>query len=563
MTPINLAFLSLCALLTSGEELNLETAHKIKQTAFTEGRVLQHLFHLTDVNGSRLTGSPGYQSAADWVLRESKSWGAENVHLEPWSDFGRGWTFSRFEIHLLKPAYAPLHGAPLAWCLGTEGTVHGTVLLAPLFEPDERAFDLGPGKITEAIERYEKKWRGKLAGKFVLLGNLREMSKPTDPASTRLDDKALADVSRYSDLGIPEKYEWPLNALPTDKKKRVRLMEQLPAEVLWDYFDQVVAAFDRLNAFFLAEQVKAILRNDHRGNGAIVFAEFAGNHKKGAPIPPPTIALTPEHFNRLARLSEAMEDAEIELNLSAKIIESPETANVIAEIPGGEKADEVVMLGGHLDSWHAGTGATDNAAGCAVAMEAFRILKTLDLKLKRTVRLALWSGEEQGLYGSRAYVREHFGDPLTMKLKPGHAKLSAYFNLDNGGGKIRGIHLQGNDMARPLFETWMGPFRDLGVTAVTIRDTGYTDHVSFDSVGLPGFQFLQDPLDYFSRTHHSDLDVADHIEPGDLMQASAVLAWFVYNAANHKDLIPRKPLPPPLPKQRVVVKDFTVSPSNH
>ena len=224
--------------------------------------------------------------------------------------------------------------------------------------------------------------------------------------------------------------------------------------------------------------------------------------------------------------------------------------NVVAELPGGARKDELVMLGAHLDSWHTGTGATDNAAGCAVVIEAMRILKAMGLPLARSVRLALWSGEEQALFGSRAYVKQHFGDPNTMLLKPEHAKLSAYFNLDNGTGRIRGVYLQGNDMARPIFEAWLAPFRDLGATAVSIRDTGGTDHLSFDAVGLPGFQFIQDPLDYETRTHHSNLDVYDHLQASDLMQASAVLASFVYNAATRPAMLPRKPLPSPLPKPR-------------
>jgi carboxypeptidase Q len=224
-----------------------------------------------------------------------------------------------------------------------------------------------------------------------------------------------------------------------------------------------------------------------------------------------------------------------------------EAYNVVAEIPGGKKADEVVMLGAHLDSWHAGTGATDNAAGCAVMLEAMRILKTLQLPLDRTVRLALWTGEEQGIYGSRAYVKSHFADPVTMNVLPDHAKLAAYFNVDNGTGKIRGVYLQGNDMVRPIFESWLAPFADLGARTLTIRDTDGTDHLSFDAVGLPGFQFIQDPVDYSTRTHHSELDVYDHIQPADLMQASAIVASFVHNAANRPEKLPRKPLPKPMP----------------
>jgi Zn-dependent M28 family amino/carboxypeptidase len=217
---------------------------------------------------------------------------------------------------------------------------------------------------------------------------------------------------------------------------------------------------------------------------------------------------------------------------------------VIAEIPGGKRADEV---GAHLDSWHAGTGATDDAAGCAVILEAMRILKALELPLDRTVRLALWTGEEQGIYGSRAYVKRHFADPVTMRPEPEHATLAGYFNVDNGTGKIRGVYLQGNDMGRPIFESWLAPFADLGARTLTIRDTDGTDHLPFDAVGLPGFQFIQDQVDYSTRTHHSELDVYDHIQSADLMQASAIVASFVYNAANRPDKLPRKPLPKPLP----------------
>jgi Zn-dependent M28 family amino/carboxypeptidase len=241
----------------------------------------------------------------------------------------------------------------------------------------------------------------------------------------------------------------------------------------------------------------------------------------------------------------------VEVELRARFHDdNPDGVNVIAEIPGGKKKDEVVMLGAHLDSWHGGTGATDNAAGSAVVLEAFRILKTLNVPMERTVRLALWSGEEEGLFGSRGYVREHFGDPVTMALKPEHARLAAYFNIDNGTGKIRGVYLQGNDMVRPIFEQWLSPFSDMGATALSIRNTGGTDHESFDAVGLPGFQFIQDPLDYDTRTHHSTLDVYDHLQAGDLMQASAILASFVYNAATRPEMLPRKPLPKALPPKR-------------
>jgi Zn-dependent M28 family amino/carboxypeptidase len=255
--------------------------------------------------------------------------------------------------------------------------------------------------------------------------------------------------------------------------------------------------------------------------------------------------VTNEHYNRIARLLEKNIPVTLEFDLGAKFTDPGDSFNLVAEIPGTDPNAGFVMLGGHFDSWTGGTGATDNAAGAAVAMEAMRILKTLDLKMPRTIRLGLWTAEEQGLLGSRAYVKEHFADPADMKPKTEHAKLSGYFNLDNGSGKVRGIYIQDNDQVRPIFESWVAPLKDLGVTTLTIRNTGSTDHMSFDGVGLPAFQFIQDPLEYGTRTHHSNMDVYDHLQAGDLEQASAVMAWFVYNTAARPEMLPRKPMPKP------------------
>jgi Zn-dependent M28 family amino/carboxypeptidase len=276
----------------------------------------------------------------------------------------------------------------------------------------------------------------------------------------------------------------------------------------------------------------------------MIFAEAAGPYDPKRQLAPPTFVVTSEHYNRIARLIENKAKVQLEVNLKTRLSDAAVDAyNVIAEIPGSSKRDEIVMVGAHYDSWHSGTGATDNGAGSAVMMEVVRILKALDLKMDRTVRIGLWSGEEQGLLGSKAYVKEHFGDPKTMKLTSAHATLSGYFNLDNGSGKIRGVYLQNHDAMRPLFEEWLSPFRDLGVTTISIRNTGGTDHLSFDAVGLPGFQFIQDPLDYSTVAHHSSMDTYDHAVAGDLMQAAAVIASVVYDAAMRKEMLPRKPLP--------------------
>jgi hypothetical protein len=305
---------------------------------------------------------------------------------------------------------------------------------------------------------------------------------------------------------------------------------------------------NKINKFYTDEGVLVAVSPSYHGEGGLVFSSAAGSRDEKDPLPPPSVALTTEHYDRIARLIERKQPVTLEFDIENKFYDdTKDSFNVTAELPGTTRKDEVVMLGGHLDSWTFGTGATDNASGTAVMMEAIRLLKTLDLKMGRTVRIALWGAEEEGLIGSRAYVAEHFADPADMKRKAEHGKLSGYFNFDNGTGKIRGVYLQGNDMMRPIFEAWLAPFKDLGANTVTIRDTGSTDHVSFDAVGLPGFQFIQDPIEYTSRTHHSNMDVFDRLQAADLVQSSAVVASVVYHAAARDEMLPRKPLPKPQP----------------
>ena len=275
-----------------------------------------------------------------------------------------------------------------------------------------------------------------------------------------------------------------------------------------------------------------------------------GEGSRDAKEPPvvPQVVLAGEHYNRILRTLNNKVPVTMEVNVQNKFYDADlNSFNIVGEIPGGDKADEIVMLGSHFDSWHAGTGATDNGVSCAVVMEAMRILKATGLKLRRTVRAALWTGEEQGLLGSRAYVKEHFADRETMQLKPEHAKLAAYFNQDNGGGAYRGVYLQGNEAVAPIFEAWMKPFHNLGMTTLTIRPTSGTDHLSFDAVGLPGFQFVQDPMEYSTRTHHTNLDLYDRVLPEDVMKNAVIMASFVYHAANRDEMLPRKPLPKPQP----------------
>jgi carboxypeptidase Q len=306
------------------------------------------------------------------------------------------------------------------------------------------------------------------------------------------------------------------------------------------------ARSQRRTQFLKDEGVAAVLNPGQRGEWGVIVAQAGGSRNIKDPLPLPTVAIFAEQYNRIARLLAQNVTVRLEMEVETKFHdENLDSLNVIAEIPGGAKRDELVMIGAHLDSWTGGTGAADNAAGCAVMMEVMRVLKALNLRMDRTVRLALWSGEEAGLLGSRAYVGEHFGDRRTMNLKPEHGKLSVYLNFDNGSGKIRGVYLQNNDMARPIFEAWLAPFRDMDATALPIRGTSGTDHLSFDDVGLPGFQFVQDPLEYNTRTHHTNLDNYERVQPSDLMQASAIITSFVYNAATRPEMMPRKPLPKP------------------
>jgi hypothetical protein len=552
---------ALCALLltvslpglAADDKPDLTVVHRIKQEAYARSQVMDNLFWITDANGPRLTNSPGYRAASEWAVKTLKTWGGQNVHLEKWGRFGRGWSFNRFNISLQQPTYAPLVGAPKAWSGGTNGPVSAEVVFAPVFTREDRDLRWDLDRTAAHIAKYADAYRGKLKGKIVLVSEERELELPKDSVGSRYDDPKLGKEATAVEPMPPVKWEWPLTRVPADDKKRSTLLSQLPLEVGADFWNRTKEVQAQLVEFFRNEGVAGVLSTDDRGEGGLVFAEGYVGWEPNSPPSAPWVVLAPESYNRVLRLSQKKVPAKVEVDLSVAFDDKNlDGYDVIAELPGGKKKDEVVMLGAHLDSWHAGTGATDNGAGSAVVLEVFRILKALNVQTDRTIRLALWSGEEQGLFGSRGYVKEHFGDPVTMKLKPEHAKLAGYFNLDNGSGKIRGVYLQGNDMARPIFESWLGPFKDEGAATVSIRNTGGTDHLSFDAVGLPGFQFIQDPLDYGTRTHHSSLDVYDHAVPSDLMQAAAIMATFVYQAAQRPEPLPRKSLPLPLPPKRTL-----------
>ena len=513
----------------SEEPVDLSIVHRIKAEAFDNSKVMEHEFYLADVYGPRLAGSPNYQAAGDWVMKRLKEYGLTNVHEEPWA-FGRGWTYTWFSGHMIEPQYQPLIGFPLAWTPGTNGAVQGEAIYAPM--------------TTDADL---DKFKGKLNGKVVLTMRAKDLAMQMQPPGHRLTDEELASRTQVPD---PSRLAFPFRpptaaGVPTTPEER----------------EQARKFRLKLNQFLKDEGALVVLEYGYNGDGGTVFAAAGGSRDVKDPVPPPMVAVTPEHYNRIVRLLQHNMPVKLSFDIRARFIDAPtDSFNVIGEIEGGRKKDEIVMLGAHLDSWHGGTGATDNATGSSVAIEAVRILKSLNISLDRTVRVAFWGGEEEGLLGSQAYVKEHFADRETMQPKPEYYKLSAYYNDDTGTGRFRGISAQGNDEVKPIFESWLMPFHDLGAatvagaTSAMNRRPGGTDHTSFDYVGLPGFGFIQDPMEYSTRTHHSNMDVYDRVQPGDMMQCAAIMAAFVYNTAMRTDMMPRVPMPKPIPADKQTTK---------
>jgi carboxypeptidase Q len=475
---------------------------KFEEEGLQHSHVMEVMSYLSDVYGPRLTNSPNIREAGDYAVKTLGSWGLANVHEEPWGPFGRGWSNEVFEANEIAPRHFPLIAYPKAWTSGTGGSITAEAVYAKI----------------EKDEDFEA-FHGKLKGKFVLTAPLRAVEAQFDAPGHRYTDQELADLAQPR---APQP--------PPDPAIRTRFLAQ-------QQFNQ------KLLKFLTDDGAAAWLEPSPHDGGTITVMGGGSRDLKDALVLP-RIAVAIEQYGRIFRTLEKHIPVTLAVNIINKFYdENLDSFNVVAEIPGTDKAEEVVMLGAHFDSWDSGTGATDNAAGSAVMMEAIRILKVSGLKTRRTVRFALWTGEEEGLLGSRAYVKEHFGDRQSMELKPDHAKVSAYFNVDNGTGKIRGVYLQGNEAVRPVFEKWMEPFKSMGMTTLSARGTGGTDHVSFDEVGLPGFQFIQDPIEYDSRTHHTNMDVYERIQEADLKQMAVIVASFVYMTANANELLPRKPLP--------------------
>ena len=534
----SVAFLVLltAASLQGEEPVDWEMVTRIRDEGLERSRVVETVQHLSDVIGPRLTGSPGLATANEWTRQRLEEWGLQEARLERWGPFGRGWTFERVAAHVVEPRSTPLSALPQAWTPGTNGLVRGEVVSARL----DSAEDL-------------EELRGQVRGKILLLSTDRPPSGEDEPA-----------VRRFDGDGLSQLVEFPIDEDADDPRRSYRAR----ARERWELQRQ-------RNRFLADEGAVATLEMSSR-DGGILRVGGAGSREAGQSVGVPALVASAEQVRWISRLLAAGQRVVLELDVEATFYDAdPMAYNTVAEIRGSDLRQELVMAGAHLDSWHAATGSTDNAAGVAVVMEAARILQAVGARPRRTIRVALWTGEEQGLLGSRAYVREHFAArpepedselrelPLNLwpetwpiQYKSGWERLSAYFNLDNGSGRIRGVYTQGNLGVVPIFERWLLPFRDLGADTVTNRSTGGTDHLPFDAVGLPGFQFVQDALDYSTRTHHTHLDHFDHASAADLKQASVILASFLYHAAMRDEKLPRKPRPQPSGEQTTATDGY-------
>lgn len=486
----------------SAQKTDTAILSKIRNEALHNSQVMQFAEEITETSGSRLTNSPGFFRAAKQAVTRLQSFGLQNVHLEPWGNFGRSWSMENCVVSMQLPYYLPMIAYPLAWTASTNGTIDANVFLLSSLEAD-------------SIKKYADDIRGKIVLTAQAGAVLRS---PFSSAAVRYTDSDL--------LHMPD--------------KDMLTKEQLDGMMqLINGWKSGIALLQKLGCVAVLN-----MSGDDRDGTVSASAWFSG--KKGLWPNLPVFNMAPEHYLLIQRLLQRKERVSMRINSQTKFYDQDTTGyNVIGEIPGSDPIlkNEVVMIGAHLDSWYSGTGATDNAAGSAVMMETMRVIKSLHLRPARTIRIALWGGEEQGLLGSYGYVRKHFGNPETMQLLPEQENISAYYNYDNGTGKIRGIFLQNNTAAAPVFENWFSYFSDLDAKTVSLSNTGSTDHLSFDAVGIPAFQFIQDPMEYETRTHHTNMDTFDHLFPNDLKQSVAIITSLVYETAMRKHKIPRKPLP--------------------
>ncbi|OGN51772.1 MAG: peptidase M28 [Caulobacterales bacterium RIFOXYB1_FULL_67_16] len=516
-----LAFVSAAALLATpvaAQSVDRVAVNRIIDQGLNHSQVMQTAAYLTDRIGGRMTNSPQMREAEQWTQQQFRDWGLSNVRAEGF-EFGRGWSIVSASARMTAPRPLDLRAIPVAWTPSTNGTISGGVIVAPISKVED--FD---------------KWRGKLSGKIVMLSQPGTGSEPTEPAFKRWTSAELAERNTYSQ----------------PQYSPIAIQKQL----------ETADFTARLDAFLVEQGALAWVKISQRDGGLLHGTGYT--YQVGATPKLAGMELAAEDYRRLARLALTDTPPILELNSEVRFHDEDVNAyNILADIPGTDRTGEYVMAGAHLDSWVASDGAVDNAAGSAVVMEAARILKTLGVRPKRTIRFALWNGEEQGLLGSLAYVDRHLAtrapatDPTWARLpnnrtwrnrwpvepREGHGDLVAYFNIDNGSGKIRGVNAEGNVAVAPIFQEWLAPFASMGATTVSLRPSGGTDHVYMQAVGIPGYQFIQDPLDYSSRLHHTSIDSYDHLKPEDMRQAAIILASFLLNAANRDEPLPRMPLP--------------------
>jgi hypothetical protein len=525
-------FLSFTAVTVGQEKIDTAMIAKIRDEGMNHSHAMEILSYVADVYGPRLTGSPGFKRAADWARGELASFGLDDAHLDAWGPFGRGWELKRYWANVVGEQVFPLISYPKAWSPGTGGTISGEVVYLDAWT-------------DSALETY----RGKLKGKIVLFDTIRRVDAHFTPEGRRETDSSLLVLANADMPGQRGR-----------GGRQFQMSEAAKQRALLNYHKWMLCQ---------DEGVKAVLNVSFRGDGGNVFVQQAtvpmhpdtpmsrriNAYDPKAPKILPQIVVAVEHYDRLIRMIQKGEHPKIEMDLDVNWTKEDSCWDVIADMPGTDLKDQVVMIGAHFDSWQGGTGATDNGTGDAVCMEAMRILKAVGAQPRRTIRIGLWSGEEEGLLGSQAYVKEHLGEREgtfmnpgtnpTITLKPEAEKFDVYFNDDNGSGKFRGVFMQGNEAVRPIFRAWLAPFKDLGASTLTPSNTGSTDHISFDAIGLPAFQFIQDPLEYDTRTHHSTMDVYERAQEEDVKQGAVIMAAFAYNAAMRDEMIPRKPAPKP------------------
>ena len=519
------------------ETLDLDAIARIRDEGLNHSHIMEYASGLFDGVGPRLTGSPDFAKAEEWSVDQLRRMGASNAHTESWGEFGMGWQQIGTSVQMTAPSAATILAQATPWSPATAGEASGEVIAVPTLN-DEKDFET---------------WKGKLSGKIILYGDAPKIHP--DPSNP---------LEHYDAAKLEHFRSYPLDGDQGDS----HVLPNDPA--FWEKIFKEMAFLEKVGHFFADEHAIAVLRPG--GSGGVLHDDtghslgwfvYRSEHKQAIP----SAVIASESFGRIHRLVSHGVPVSVRLNIATKFYGEHEPgSNVIAEIPGTDPAlkDQVVMLGGHLDSWIAGTGATDDGAGSIIALEAMRILRALNIQPRRTIRIGLWGGEEQGIFGSSGYVSNHYGTRSystkpeeqvvpefvrqqtgSVTLKPDHAKFDAYFNTDNGGGRFLGIFTEGNSAVASIFQQWVAPISDLGFTTVTMRNTGSTDHVSFDQVGLPGFEFIQDPRDYETRSAHTNQDTYERLSESDMKQAAVIMAIFVYNTAQREGMLPRKPLPHP------------------